>query len=52
MKELTQREWARKGAIATNTKYPKEVRIEWSRKGGLKSAEKRKKKKIEAKLTP
>lgn len=31
--ELTQREWARKGAIATNTKYPLEKRREWAKKG-------------------
>lgn len=33
MSELTQREWARKGAIATNTKYPLEKRQEWAKKG-------------------
>lgn len=33
MKELTQREWAKRGAIATNAKYPPSVRCEWAKKG-------------------
>ena len=31
--ELTQKEFARMGANATNTKYSKEKRSEWSKKG-------------------
>lgn len=32
-KPLTQSEFSRKGAEATNTKYPKEVRSAWAKKG-------------------
>lgn len=32
-KPLTQQDFARMGAQATNTKYPKEVRSAWGKKG-------------------
>lgn len=32
-KELTQKEFATLGAKATNSKYPKEVRSVWAKKG-------------------